>query len=84
MYNSTNINTFFVNSNILNIKLLCFSFIRRFAAQQFLLIVKFSWSVDPLLLSSTISFMFSVLNETVLKFVKKSKVYFYVSYCNLI
>ncbi|XP_022160014.1 probable ubiquitin carboxyl-terminal hydrolase FAF-X [Myzus persicae] len=50
--------------------------VRCSAAEQFLLIIKFSWSAEPLL--STISLMFSVLNDTVLKFAQNSYEYFHV------
>ncbi|XP_050542237.1 probable ubiquitin carboxyl-terminal hydrolase FAF-X isoform X2 [Daktulosphaira vitifoliae] len=50
--------------------------IRCSAAEQFLLIVKFSSNTRPLI--STISLMFSVLNNTVLKFAQNSYEYFHV------
>ncbi|VVC40180.1 Hypothetical protein CINCED_3A020619 [Cinara cedri] len=50
--------------------------VRCSAAEQFLLVVKFSWNAKPLL--STISLMFSVLNDTVLKFAQNSFEYFHV------
>lgn len=55
--------------------------VRCSAAEQFIFIVKFSWSAKPLL--STIFLMFSVLNDTVLKFAQNSFEYFHVSYYNI-
>lgn len=55
--------------------------VRCSAAEQFLLIVKFSRSAEPLL--STISLMFSVLNDNVLKFAQNSYEYFHVSFYNI-